>query len=445
MSALALNKKMLLEAGWLRENCAECLSASCPDCGSPIDLRVGDPSIPEKECSVCLCKAIPVLQCSKCSQAVVSAMEGVERQCQSVYAYENGRGATFQPDGEVWFHRKTATGKILCTLENELRESLTSGALTPSTLVCPFGGDSFKKAMDHPSFSAFLAHHSEEAVSAHPSSPAAVPSPVPPVSVPIPAIARKTRIAIAWAAVLGPIGLLYVSWRMSMVSLLLHVVSCAILGWPIWAVVTVWHGVPILIAYCKTRDGMSFTGFPALVMKDLRAITSVYPIIEKFAHSSVGAWISGTIFLSGFLFGGSMKMGQWMGNSNWVAIGLFFILCFCITKISVNISKKYIQSIKTGHDIYFPYPFLTSSGVLKNWLRWSAMGILIFMTCGLWEQNAVLIRLVLIGLTIGLPFTPILKGGIGSFAFGCVGGLMSLLISGIAASVISFVYRIIIK
>ena len=67
------------------------------------------------------------------------------------------------------------------------------------------------------------------------------------------------------------------------------------------------------------------------------------------------------------------------------------------------------------------------------------------MTCGLWEQNAGLMRLVLIGLTIGLPFTPILKGGIGSFAFGCVGGLMSLLLSGIAAGIISFVYRIIMK
>ena len=442
MSALALNKKMLLEAGWLRENCAECLSASCPDCGSPIDLRVGDPSIPERECSVCLCKAIPVLQCSKCSQAVVSAMEGVERQCQSVYAYENGRGATFQPDGEVWFHKKSASGKIRCTIEADLLEALTSGDLKPSILVCNLGEDSFEKANEHSKFSGKLAPSEPPLIPILPE-----PVPVPPVSVPIPAVARKTRVAIAWAAIFGPVGLLYISWKLSVGALFFHIIVCAILGWPTWAVVIFWHGVPSLIAYCKTRDGMSFTGFPALVMNDLRAITSVYPIIEQFALSSVGAWISGIIFLSGFLFGGSMKMGQWMGNSNWLAMGLFLILCFCITIISINISKKYIQSIKAFRALVSTVPILAGSGGggMKNWLRWSAMGILIFMTFGLWEQNAGLMRLVLIGLTIGLPFTPILKGGIGSFAFGCVGGLMSLLLSGIAAGIISFVYRIIMK
>ena len=437
MPAPSLKKEMLLEAGWLRELCSEAISASCPSCGSPIDLASGDSSVAEKECRVCSWKGTPIYQCGKCSHPCESS-RGAERECQSVSAFESRAFVAFQPEGEVWFHKKSASGKIRCTIEADLLDALTSGDLKPSILVCNLGADSFEKANEHSKFSGVFA----------PSEPPLIPilpEPVPPISVPIPVIARKTRVAIAWAAVFGPVGLLYISWKLSVGTLFLHSIVCAILGWPTWAVVTFWHIVPTLIAYCKTRDGMSFTGFPALVMNDLRAITSVFPIIEKFALSSVGAWISGAIFLSGFLFGGSMKMGQWMGNSNWVAIGLFYILCFCITTISINISKKYIQSIKTGHDAYFPYPFLTSSGVLKNWLPWAALGILIFMTCGLWEQNAGLMRLVFIGLTIGLPFTPILKGGIGSFAFGCVGGLISLLISGITAGVISFVYRIIMK
>jgi hypothetical protein len=155
MPAPSLKKDMLLEAGWLRELCSESISASCPSCGSPIDLASGDSSVAEKECWVCTWKGTPAYQCAKCSQPRESPCEA-ERECKSVSAFESISLVAFQPEGDVWFHKKSASGKIRCTTEADLKDLLTSGDLKPTTLVCNIGGDSFEKANEHSKFSGIL-------------------------------------------------------------------------------------------------------------------------------------------------------------------------------------------------------------------------------------------------------------------------------------------------
>jgi len=223
---------MLLEAGWLRELCSEAISASCPSCGSPFELASGDSS--EKECWVCPWKGPPIYQCAKCSHPCESS-SGAERECQSVSAFESRAFVALQPEGEVWFHKKSASGKIRCTIEADLLDALHSGELKPSTLVCNLGADSFEKANEHSKFSGILA----------PPEPPPTPTPTP---TPTSASIGKKIFATFLAFIFGPIGLLYFSWRVSIIVLLCHVAACAMLGWPEWAVLGFWHFLSGIVA-----------------------------------------------------------------------------------------------------------------------------------------------------------------------------------------------------
>lgn len=59
--------------------------------------------------------------------------------------------------------------------------------------------------------------------------------------------------AIILAAIFGPIGLLYISWKLSVAMMILHVVVCAALGWPTWAVVVFWNLIPPLVAWVAIK------------------------------------------------------------------------------------------------------------------------------------------------------------------------------------------------
>lgn len=444
MPAPSLKKEMLLEADWLRELCSEAISASCPSCGSPIDLASGDSS--EKECWVCTWKGTPIYQCAKCSQPCETS-SGAERECQSVSAFESRAFVAFQPEGEVWFHKKSASGKIRCTTEADLLDALNSGELKPSTLVCNIGADSFEKANEHSQFSGILA----------PPEPPPTPILPTPVPVPVPELghvpARKNFVATLLAFIFGPVGLLYISWKLSICIFILHLIACSTLGWPKWAVISFWQIIPGIIAYSKTRNIPSALSLPSFIVRDAKSnllfliglLSSAYLIIKRVVLSGIGVFSTGVIFLAGFLFGGSIKTGQWLANSSYIHFIIFFILSIYLTKISLNISKKYIESIKNGHKLYFYYPILTDTLLLRSWLRWSAVILMFILTCRLWEENAGPIRLVLIASTCGLPFLPIVGSIIGSFAIGCISGLLSLLVSGMAAGVFNFIYKLIMK
>jgi hypothetical protein len=432
MPAPSLKKEMLLEAGWLRELCSEAMSASCPSCGSPIDLASGDSSVAEKECWVCTWKGTPIYQCAKCSQPCES-LSGAERECQSVSAFENRALVAFQPEGEVWFHKKSASGKIRCTLEANLLDALTSGELKPTTLVCNHGADSFEKANEHSKFSGILAPSEPPPI---PILPTATPEPPP-----LPELGhspvQNNFVAILLALIFGPVGLLYISWKVSFVTLLLHITACWMLGWPKWAVITFWHIVPFLLAYWITRR---ITSASDLIRGIIQDTLSCYRIACTIAMSSAGAFASAAIFLSGFLYA-----GQLLKNSSWITIFLFSIFCIYCTVLSFRIAKKYTESLTTGSTVYFPYPLLECSDSLKNWLRWLAVGTMGYMTLLNWEQNPGLPRLALIAATISVPFIPVFRSAAGTFAFGALAGLASLLISAIASGLVFFIYRLIMK
>jgi hypothetical protein len=65
---------------------------------------------------------------------------------------------------------------------------------------------------------------------------------------------KKTWLAILLSLFFGPIGLLYVSWRISIGLFLLHIVVCALLGWPTWAVLSFWHAIPAIVAILTTSN-----------------------------------------------------------------------------------------------------------------------------------------------------------------------------------------------
>ncbi len=75
-----------------------------------------------------------------------------ERSCESVAAFESGSAPAFKPEGEIWFYRSGASGKIRVSTVEDLRELFASGTLKPLSRVCKMGGTDYVKASEHPAF-----------------------------------------------------------------------------------------------------------------------------------------------------------------------------------------------------------------------------------------------------------------------------------------------------
>jgi serine/threonine protein kinase len=251
---------------------------------------------------------------------------------------------------------------------------------------------------------------------------------------------NKPLIAIPLAAIFGPIGLLYISWKLSVVTLLLHIIVCAILGWPKLAVITFWHIVPFFIAYWVTRNVTSLSSLSRRLGTD--SIAS-YVVIREISLSPVGASASTVLFLTGFIFVGCIAF------SNWLQLIFAFFLCVYASILTFDISRKYIEANKTGTTASYPYRFLPNSEALKRWLFWAACTLLFVLTFKLWNQppglTTGLMRLFLTGATIGLPFAPVFRGAIGAVGLGIIGGIASLIVAAIPAGIISYLFGIFTK
>lgn len=152
MRTPSLNKRHLLEAGWIRQQCAEPITAKCSSCGSPLEYDASDPVTTEKDCWVCAARGIPVYTCSRCALPVDCPTVTGERSCESVAAFESGSAPAFKPEGEIWFYRPGASGKIRVSTVEDLRKLFASGTLKPLSRVCQMGGTDYVKASEHPAF-----------------------------------------------------------------------------------------------------------------------------------------------------------------------------------------------------------------------------------------------------------------------------------------------------
>jgi hypothetical protein len=339
----------------------------------------------------------------------------------------------FQPDGDVWFYRKTASAKIRCATESGVKELLTSGDLKPATLVCQLGEETFEKANEHSKFSGIL------------DSPEPPPVPILPAPPLLPAPFLKNFVATLLALIFGPVGLLYISWKLSLGTLILHIIACAMLGWSKWAVITFWHIVPFLIAYWKIRNANSLPDLLTKLASDSMIGIGVGLAIAK---TKAGAFSSTLLQVGGFLYGGWVLYSNWF-YSNWLQLIFFSIACIFASLFTFKVSLNYIKSERSGITYYYNYPFLETSDSLKRWLVGFAFVTLVFITFMLWKQPpglmTGLVRVFLIVATFGLPFVPIFRGALGAVSIGIIGGIAALLLSSIPSGILYLVYRILTK
>ena len=169
----------------------------------------------------------------------------------------------------------------------------------------------------------------------------------------------------------------------------------------------------------------------------------LFGALLSIAKTPAAATASTVLFFLGFLYGG------WLLYANWLQLIFFCIACILACNLTFKISQKYIQANKSGTTYYYSYPFLDNSDTLKGWLKIFAFTFLCVLTFKLWGQPpglmTGLLRMLLIGATFGLPFTPAFRGAIGSVALGIIGGIVAILVSSIAVGILSFLYKIIMK
>jgi hypothetical protein len=240
------------------------------------------------------------------------------------------------------------------------------------------------------------------------------------------------------AILFGPLGLLYLSWKVSAVTFLLHIVCSAIFGWSNWAGILFWHILPTAIAYWISRKVNNLSQFLGLIRSDA---VLAFSLLKKIFLTRLGYWSSTIIFATGFIFSGSFVTKKWITELDWLAILFYSILLLYTTRISFNLSKRYIFSIKTSTTVYFSYPVITDSEILRKYLQWSAFCLLTFVTFILWKDNPGIVRLLLIAGAISIPFLNFMRGAVGAFGLGCLGGWVAL----IAKSIIESIYLFIMK
>jgi hypothetical protein len=412
MRAPALNKRLLLEAGWIRPQCAEPIAAKCARCGSLIDLTACDPSASEKECWVCAWKEVPTYECLKCAcplrepgaelsakcsscgspinlaacdpdtpqkhcwacsakeiptyEETSSSSSGCAstvfemRECLSVTAYEGNRRAVFKPEGETWFYRTSGSGKIRLTTFDELLELFDAGKLRPTAVVCQEGEPGYVKVAEHPRFSSIFGKAAEHEKAVRPINPEP-------------------------AAEVTP------------------------------------STAPFAPGGSPPRP----------------APTPVPPLPSPAAGQlPFGVWASLGFFLWGFLGTGVERIGGWVPSS-WLMIGGFTILAIVSTFCFLKVSAKYLRASLVGGRVPLGYPILTDSLVLQRWLACFSLALMVVFVVGRWESSGGFFRFFAVVAAISFPFLPLSRGALGSYALGYVTGFAAVLAAAIPAGIVS--------
>lgn len=153
-------------------------------------------------------------------------------------------------------------------------------------------------------------------------------------------------------------------------------------------------------------------------------------------RSGLAAIVATGLFIAGFILAGFLKLPLWMNSANYAAVAAFAALfLFCVFSI-FSISKSYCNDwLKNG--------FVEDE--FKWIIYWAAVVLMLFLTWRSWGSLEGPARFALLGAAFGLPFVPLLRGAIGSFAIGVAGGLISLIVSYLAGGILSGVYGWVMK
>lgn len=153
-------------------------------------------------------------------------------------------------------------------------------------------------------------------------------------------------------------------------------------------------------------------------------------------RSGLAAVASTGIFFSGFVLAGFFRIPLWLDSSNHTAVAIFAVLLLFCVFFLFSIARDYCSSwLKNG---YVDDDF-------KRIIFWAAVVLMLFLTWLCWGLLEGPARFALLGAAIGLPFVPLLRGAIGSFAVGIAGGLISLVVSYIFGGVLSGAYAWVMK
>jgi hypothetical protein len=146
--------------------------------------------------------------------------------------------------------------------------------------------------------------------------------------------------------------------------------------------------------------------------------------------SALGALGTTGIFLGGYVFGGSLKLATWLADSNYAAVSVYGLLALVGLFVMFGSARDYTCDWLKNGDVR----------EVKLLVYWSAVLLILFLTWRSWNSTEGPVRLALIAAAFGLPFVPLLRGAIGSFALGIAGGLLSLLASYIAGGILSGIF-----
>jgi len=146
--------------------------------------------------------------------------------------------------------------------------------------------------------------------------------------------------------------------------------------------------------------------------------------------SALGALGTTGIFLGGYVFGGSLKLATWLADSNYAAVSVYGLLALVGLFVMFGSARDYTRDWLKNGDVR----------EVKLLVYWSAVLLILFLTWRSWNSTEGPVRLALIAAAFGLPFVPLLRGAIGSFALGIAGGLLSLLASYIAGGILSGIF-----
>jgi hypothetical protein len=153
-------------------------------------------------------------------------------------------------------------------------------------------------------------------------------------------------------------------------------------------------------------------------------------------RSGLAAVAATALFLSGFVLSGFLKLPLWMNSANYTAVAAFAVLLLLCVFFLFSIARDYCSGwLRNG---YVDDDF-------KRIIYWAAVVLMLFLTWRSWSSLEGPVRFALIAASFGLPFVPLLRGAIGSFAVGVAGGLISLIISYIAGGILSGAYGWVMK
>ena len=156
---------------------------------------------------------------------------------------------------------------------------------------------------------------------------------------------------------------------------------------------------------------------------------------------SLAAFPTTLIFLGAFLFAGSLKLSLWIERGAQASVGLFGILGLILTLLFFIIARDYTKTR------LMPPPQVGSDETLSilGFLYVGGMALILWMTWSVWPQLSGPARIGLIAAAIAVPLAPLVRGVLGSAAFGIVAGLISLLVSYIVGGILAAIFGWVMK